>query len=108
MIDVGYIELHDTMNFGGKNFADKRLDNAKVEGLVMYYDEVRDELVATYNSVSVRIPKINAKFYIEGVSPSKKVANFSHPMVVGAVAQAQVETPFGHVHAGPGQGKKGK
>lgn len=102
--EVGYAMLHTPLFLGGKNLSEK-LDRHHRPELHMVYDKQEMELVVSWNKKTARIPSTNVAYYIPGEAEDRKIQAIHHPMVAGAAANAQVETPFGHVHAGPGKGK---
>ena len=104
---VGFAFLHTPLFLGGKNLSDK-LDGHQRKELEMVYDKKEMELVVTWNKKTARIPSTNVAYYIPGDPEDRKIAGVHHPMVAGTSANAQVETPMSHVHAGPGAGKTGK
>ncbi len=106
MIDVGFAELHDAVFVGGKNLSAK-LDSGRYPELKMVYDKSEKELLVTWNSVTAFIPSTNIKSYIPGKARDRFIVQPSHPIVANISQTAQVETPFGHVHQGPGKGKSG-
>lgn len=104
-IDLNYAELHNPLFLAGKNHGLK-LDANKIHGLELQYDRIEKELLVSWAGKIGIIPSSNIACMIEGlpeVTPVKHI----HPIVAGAQS-AQVESPFSHVHAGPGQGKNGK
>ncbi len=105
--EVGFAMLHTPLFLGGKNLSEK-LDKFHRKELEMVYDKKEMELVVTWNKKTARIPSTNVAYYIPGEPVDRKVDQITHPMVAGALVNAQVETPMSHVHAGPGKGKTGK
>lgn len=106
IVEVGFAVLHEGFIFEGKNFEPK-LDAFKYPGLKMQYNQDDKELLINWNSRTMNMPHTNVKGYVIGDTKTRQPVLNSHPMVSG-ISSAQVETPFGHVHAGPGGGKKGK
>lgn len=104
-IDLKFAQLHNPIFFGGKNFAPK-LEPRHIAGLELFYDRENKELHVHYMGAIAIVPSTNIACMVEGV-PDQKAPLVTHPMVAG-ISSAQVETPFGHVHAGPGEGKTGK
>lgn len=102
-LDVGFAELHNALFLGGKNFGLK-IDLKRHSDIKMQYDLDEKELLVTWGAKTAHIPHSNVAYYIPGPAEDRKLAQTAHPMVAG-IASAQVETPFGHVHAGPGRGK---
>lgn len=101
-VAVSFARLHEDLFFGSKSFG-KRLDAAAFHGLLMTYDREDRELTVKWNGATAHIPSANIASY--STDPVKaKVIQTLHPMVAG-ISSAQVETPHGHVHAGPGKGK---
>lgn len=105
MIEVGFAELHGSIFVGGKNLSDK-LDSHRYPELVMFYDKLEKELIVTWNKVTANIPSTNIKSYIPGKPANRRVVQMASPQIA-SIQSAQVETPFGHVHQGPGAGKTG-
>ncbi len=103
MTPVKFAMLHDTVFIGGKNF-DIKLDPERYTGIKMEYDEDAQELQVTWNNQTLAMTN-NVKGIVRGEFVSKRLQQVSHPMNVEAIKGAQVETPYGHVHAGPGKGK---
>jgi len=101
--DVSFAKLHDDLFFGGKSFG-KRLEQMTHGGLKMVYDREEKELVVSWNGQSARIPSTNIVSYSTDPGKDRKIVQTASPQVAG-ISSAQVETPFGHVHAGPGKGK---
>lgn len=106
MIEVGFAELHDAIFVGGKNLSAK-LDTHRYPALQMVYDKPEKELLVTWNGVTANVPSTNIKSYIAGRAPDRKIVQMGSSQMANIAATAQVETPFGHVHAGPGKGKSG-
>lgn len=106
MTPIKFAILHDTVFIGGKNF-DCKLDPNRYAGIQMEYNEEKGELWATWNKETLRIPKTNVRGMVEGTFAPRQ-SPVSHAMNVSTIGSAQVETPYGHVHAGPGKGKTGK
>lgn len=104
LVDVSFARLHDDLFFGGKSFG-KRLEPANQGGLKMVYDTDLKELLVQWGTKTARIPSTNIVSYCTDPGEDRKIVQMGHPMVAGAAITAQVETPFGHVHAGPGKGK---
>lgn len=105
--EVSYAELHDGFNLKGTNLTG-RLDIQRTQGLSMYWDYEIDKLVISLKGATVKVPPPNVKCYADMENnPNKKVHQVASPMVANIAHTAQVETPFGHVHAGPGKGKTG-
>ncbi len=102
MIGLKFAELHNALFLGGKNHGLK-LDPGKVDGLKLSYDRAEKELIVEWSSHKGIIPTSNVACMVEG-APEKPYQQSSHPMVAG-LQSAQVETPMGHVHQGPGKGK---
>ncbi len=106
MIEVGFCELHDGIFVGGKNLTAK-LDTQRTAGLKMLYDKKEKELLVTWNGVESHVVSTNIKHYIPGPAADRKILQTASPQISNIASTAQVETPFGHVHAGPGAGKSG-
>ncbi len=106
IVNVSYAVLHEPFIFAGKNF-DAKLDPYRYAGLKLQYDQDDKELLITWNNEVLNMPHTNVKGYVIGEPKSRQVAQIHHAQVA-TIASAQVETPYGHVHAGPGKGKTGK
>lgn len=104
-IDLKFAELHNALFLAGKNFGLK-LDPGKLSGLELQYDRQEKELLVYWGGEVGIVPSSNIACMVQG-RPEKRAEQFTHPIVAG-IASAQVSTPFGHVHAGPGHGKSGK
>ncbi len=102
MTPIKFATLHDPVFIGGKNF-DTKLDLDRYVGLKLEYDEDRKELQATWNG-ETSCTTTNVKSFVRGEFVSKRIQQVSHPQVMN-IGGAQVETPHGHVFAGPGKGK---
>lgn len=104
-IDIKFAHLHNPLFFAGRTWGDK-LNLSAVAGLRMQYDRTEKELIVGFDNQECIVPVTNIQSMQEGI-PDKRPQQIHHPMVQG-IASAQVETPYGHVHAGPGHGKTGK
>jgi hypothetical protein len=104
-LDIKFAELHNPLFHAGKNFGTK-LDPGKLAGLKLVYDRAEKELLVSWEGRHAILPSTSVSSMEEGL-PEKKAVHHTHPIVAG-IASAQVETPFGHVHAGVGHGKTGK
>lgn len=102
-VAVSFARLHEDLFFGSKSFG-KRLDTGAHNGLKMSYDKDDGELTVSWNGATAHIPSANIASYSTDPAKDRGLTPSHHPMVAG-VASAQVETPHGHVHAGPGKGK---
>lgn len=107
IVNVSFAILHEGFIFAGKNF-DAKLDPYRYGGLGLKYDQDDKELIISWNGEVMNMPHTNVKGYVIGEVKSRHVAPVSHPMVSGVAITAQVETPYGHVHAGPGAVKRGR
>lgn len=122
MLNIKYAELHNGLILGGKNFKEK-LDPHSVPELRLVLEIDKDRLIIVYKDEVSLMPLTNVKHKVLYKVDAKKVIDSliepqslssteitrqanSHPMVLG-IQSAQVETPFGHVHQGPGKGKTG-
>jgi hypothetical protein len=101
-IEVKRARLHTPLFLGGKNLGD-HLDRTRGEyrDLGMFYDTEEQMLYVTWNKETTWIPLTNVA---NGVSGAPQVRAVSTP-AQRAPIEAQVSTPQGHVHAGPGHGK---
>lgn len=105
IVEVKFAVLHEGFIFAGKNF-DAKLDPCtRYTGLDLKYDKDDKELLISWDGQTMNMPHTNVKGYVIGEIKTRQDIQSSHPMVAG-IGSAQVETPFGHVHAGPGKGKK--
>jgi hypothetical protein len=104
-MEIKIAHLHNPLFFAGKNFGQK-LDPGKTAGLKLEFDEKRNWLVVNWENKQSYVPVTNISA-MEAGTPEKYAQQVTHPIVAGIVS-AQVETPYGHVHAGPGAGKTGK
>ena len=102
-ININFAELHNALFLGGKNFGLK-LDPSRYAGLKLKYDRAEKELLVSWQKETAIIPSSNIASMTEGKPIDRNVVQTGSPMVAG-IASAQVETPFGHVHAGPGKGR---
>ncbi len=103
-VAVSFARLHEDLFFGSKSFG-KRLDVGAHTGLKMTYDRDDNELTVRWNGATAHIPSANIASYSTDAAKDRGLTAVHHPMVAGAMASAQVETPMSHVHAGPGKGK---
>lgn len=106
VVEVGFAELHNPLFLGGKNLGVK-LDCHRHSGLKMSYDKAEKELIVSWGGKTGFIPSANVAYYVPGKADDRKIEQVASPMVLN-VTGAQVESPMGHVHAGPGHGKTGK
>lgn len=104
MIDVWFADLHKVLFLGGKNHGEK-LDSYRFPDLKMQYDKKEKELVVSWKGATTHIPSTNIACYEPGLPKDRGIAQLASPMIANISGTAQVETPFGHVHAGPGKGK---
>lgn len=95
------VVLHNSVRISGKNFS-QRLDPAECTGLEISADLKSGLVSATYMGETAVI--FQPDHIVFGDVKQRKIVQMSHPQVA-SIAGAQVETPFGHVHAGPGKGK---
>ncbi len=106
IVELSFIGLHSPMFHNGKGFKE-RIDQNMYPGVKMYLDRKNDEIQLLWNGVYTAVPRTAVANYTSvGQGEKFRVAPVSHAMVAGISGTAQVETPFGHVHAGPGKGKK--
>lgn len=92
-------EVDTNLFIGGTNLGLK-LDPSRRVGLILEYDEKTRLLKTTWNNETGYTPAEHVVVYILGeVSPAEP--QVSHPTKAG-MGHAQVETPYGHVFAGPG------
>jgi hypothetical protein len=105
LLNVSFAKLHDDLFFGGKSFG-KRLEPLNNGGLKMVYDTEEKELLVTWGDKTTHVPSTNIASYSVGAVEDRKLVQMGSPMISG-IGKAQVETPMGHVQAGPGYGKTG-
>jgi hypothetical protein len=103
-LELKFAELHSPLFLAGCNLSVK-LDPARRVGLELNYIRKFGELHVKWNGETAMVPVTNIVSMVAGSPKFKADPNVSHPMVMGSSATAQVETPYGHVHAGPGKGK---
>lgn len=104
MIELKFCEVHTPLFLAGTNLGIK-LDPTRRGGIALKYNEDMRRLEVTYNGETGWVPETNVAIMVPG-KPKAKVELKSHDMIAGISTSAQVETPYGHVHAGPGKGKK--
>jgi hypothetical protein len=107
MIKIKFAELHNPLFFSRRNWGTK-LDPGQnnMKGLDLKYDRENQELHLKWEGEEAIIPSSNVATMWLGKVEHKEEP-ISHPQL-GSIGSAQVETPYGHVHAGPGKGKTGK
>lgn len=105
-IEVGYAKFRDDLFINGKNFG-KAIDKSdhRHTGVEMVYDREEKEMIVSWMGRTAHIPSTNVAVYCPGPAMDRRTQQIAHAMVAGISGAAQVETPFGHVHAGPGKGK---
>lgn len=101
-IELKFAELHNPLFFAGKNWGTK-LDPGNKAGISIFYDREHKELIVKAGDKECFLPYSSVQS-MEAGEPEKRAVQITHPIVAG-LAGAQVETPYGHVHAGPGHGK---
>ncbi len=112
-IDLDFAELHAPLFFGNKSFGTK-LYQKQHAGIKLVYDRAEKELIVEWNGVSTIVPvgnvanmvakpaaAVEAKFPTE-VKPAAPMPELARTRT------AQVSSPQGHVHAGPGHGQTGQ
>jgi len=106
-IELKFADLHNPLFFAGKNWGTK-LDPMKPGHgeIKLFYDREHKELIVRVKDEECFLPYSSVQS-MEAGEPKKRAEQITHPMVAG-IASAQVETPYGHVHAGLGHGKTGK
>lgn len=104
-IKLRFAELHNPLFFAGRNWGTKLDPGVKAE-LSIFYDREQKELIVKTGDRECFLPYSSVQS-MEAGEPEKRAVQITHPIVAG-IASAQVETPYGHVHAGLGQGKTGK
>lgn len=102
-MELKFVELHSPM-FLSKTNLGLKLDPGKRQGMRLEYHREHQELHVHLNDQMAIVPLTNVVSMAPG-KPERPLAQFTHPMVVN-IGSAQVETPQGHVHAGPGKGKR--
>lgn len=105
MIQLKFADLHNPLFFAGRSWGTKLNPGAKA-GLELAYDREYKELHVKYEGNECFLPfsSVNS---MEAGEPVKRTVAPTHPMIAG-ISSAQVETPYGHVQAGPGMGRTGK
>lgn len=104
-LELKFVELHSPLFLSGTNLGVK-LDPSKRTGMILSYFREDKELHVFWNKETAIIPTTNVVAMVPGKA-AMHIPQHTHPIVAG-ISSAQVETPYGHVHAGPGHGKKGK
>lgn len=104
-MELKFVELHSPIFLAGTNMGLK-LDPSKRGGLELTYFRDAGELHIKYKGEFAIVPTTNIVSMCPG-KPNVAANLVTHPMVA-SIQSAQVETPYGHVHAGPGKGKVGK
>lgn len=102
-IELKFCEVHTALFIAGTNLGLK-LDPGKRTGLELKYNRKNFELEVSWNGEVGLVPVTNIVVMVPGKSKAQPEP-ITHPLVAG-ISSAQVETPYGHVHAGPGKGKK--
>ena len=97
-----FAELHNPLFFAGRNWGTKLDPGVKAE-LSIFYDREQKELIVKTGDRECFLPYSSVQS-MEAGEPKQRAVQYAHPMVAN-IAGAQVETPYGHVHAGPGHGK---
>ncbi len=105
MTPLKFVDLHSPLFFAGKSWGNK-LDPGHRAGLELFYDRDNKELIVKFGDKECFLPYSSVQS-MEAGEPEKRAVQHTHPIVAG-LAGAQVETPYGHVHAGLGHGKTGK
>ncbi len=103
-MQLEFCEVHAPLFLAGTNLGLK-LDPAKRAGLELTYSREYEELEVKWNGKTGIVPVTNIAIMVPG-KPKAREELKSHAMVANISRSAQVETPQGHVHAGPGKGKK--
>lgn len=103
LVNVKFAILQGPIFIGGKNF-DVKLDPNRYAGIKMQWSETTRKLHVTWNHETMKIPEPNVAGFVEGEVKLREPIK-THPIIAGIATTAQVETPFGHVHAGPGKGR---
>lgn len=104
-ITLKFAELHNPLFLAGKNHGMK-LDPGRFAGMKLLYNRAEKELIVEWEGERGIIPSSNISCMVEG-EVVKKEPQHTHPIIAG-ISSAQVSTPYGHVHEGPGAGKTGK
>lgn len=95
-----WAELHAPIFLAGTNLQQK-LDPTKRDGLVLEFDEEKRHLYVSYKGAVSRVPEPSILSMVEAGGFAPKGVTHAIPTIV----KAQVSSPQGHVHAGPGAGK---
>ncbi len=104
--EIIWAELHAPLFLAGTNLGQK-LDHKTKGGVKLEYDEEKRHLYITYNGQTARVPETSVLSMVEGKAVKPLASIPSDPVNVFDPNAAQVETPTGHVFAGPGKGKTG-
>lgn len=105
--DVHRIEFHSPLFHAGRNFGTKiEIKDDRNDGLKIQYDDKNRLFYVEYKGRQAKMPEMSA-FMWEPVSRSSPAPtpNQHQTHDVTKASDAQVETPVGHVFAGPGKGK---
>lgn len=104
-IELKFAEVHSPLFIAGRNLGLK-LDPmfGKTVGCHLEYHREFGEVHIAIDGEKGIIPVTNVICMVPG-TPKARIAPVHHAMVANISQTAQVETPFGHVHAGPGKGK---
>ncbi len=110
--EIIWAEVHSPIFMGsgpgpGINLGQK-LDPKARKGLKLEYDEVKRHLYVTLDQKTVRVPETSVLSMVEGpITPAVAEVITKLNATGFDPNAAQVETPTGHVFAGPGKGKTG-
>ncbi len=109
LMNLKLAQLHTPIFVGGKNLTD-RLDPFILKGLEVKYFRSEKELHVTWNGETAMVPITNVKNMIpqDGKNVPMPEPTVVAPMKIQTNLSAQVDSPMGHVHAGPGAGKTGQ
>jgi aminoglycoside phosphotransferase (APT) family kinase protein len=111
MIDLKFLHVDHNMFLAGANLGDK-LPNPRFSSAKMQFDPTTNLVYVTYNGETGFFSHHHAWMMVEG--SAKKVlqmhakAQDAHDTTQRNPLNAQVSTPQGHVHAGPGAGLTGQ
>ena len=95
-------ELHTPLFLAGTNLQMKLPQNRA--GMTLEYDREHKELLVTYNGETAIVPSSNIASMVAGAVKEQQPAK-ANPY---QAREAQVSTPYAHVHAGHGHGKTGQ
>lgn len=109
MLEVDSIEFHSDVFHAGVNFG-KKLGRGTQKNLPELKIEINEEktfVKLTYKDRVREFPALSAfSWELKNTAIPSVPVNAHKTTDVAAFRTAQVSTPMGHVHEGPGRGKK--